>query len=265
LVVGAGQQPGVTMGNGHAIATVFAREGAEVACVDVVPERAESTAAELRDQGAVAHVIVADVGVAADCARLVAEAHTAMGGIDALVNVVALNPGVQGHFLTCDEATWQQTMDVNLRSMWLVTRAVVPIMRAQGGGAITNISSVTSLQGSAGLVYPISKAAVNSLTHHTAEQFAPDGIRCNAVLPGFVATPRSVEGRFLEGGRTVEEVKAQRAALVPLGRVGDAWDIAHAVLYLSSDEAGFVTAQLLTVDGGLSSVVGSYANLPPGG
>ncbi len=129
--------------------------------------------------------------------------------------------------------------------------------------SVTNISSVTSLQGSAGLVYPISKAGVNSLTHHTAEQFARDGIRCNAVLPGFVATPRSVEGRFLEGGRTVEEVKAQRATLVPLGRVGSAWDIAHAVLYLSSDEAAFVTGQLLTVDGGLSAVVGGYTAAAP--
>jgi NAD(P)-dependent dehydrogenase (short-subunit alcohol dehydrogenase family) len=260
IVVGAGQQPSDLPGNGYAIATLFATEGAEVFVVDVVGERADTTLQRIRDQGGRAHAIVADVKDPADCSRLVSEAHNAMGRIDVLVNNVGVNEG-DGSPVDLDEAGWQQILDVNLRAMWLTSRAAVKHMQEQdGGGAITNISSVASRIGSGALfAYGISKAGVDAVTHGFAVTYAPWGIRCNAVLPGWIDTQHAMAGQIAAGlGASPEEIQAFRRRSVPLGRMGSAWDVAQAVLFLSSDEAGFITGVHLPVDGGALAIVGSY-------
>jgi NAD(P)-dependent dehydrogenase (short-subunit alcohol dehydrogenase family) len=259
IVVGAGQQPSDVAGNGFAIASLFAAEGAEVFAVDLVGQRAEATVERIRDEGGQAHAIVADVEDPADCSRLVNEAHAAMGRIDVLVNNVGVNEG-DGSPVDLDEAGWHQILDVNLRAMWLTSRAAVKHMLEQGGGAITNISSVASRAGGGALfAYGISKAGVDALTHSFAVTYAPWGIRCNTVLPGWIDTQHARAGQMAAGlAASFEEIQALRRRSVPLGRVGSAWDVARAVLFLSSDEAGFITGVHLPVDGGALAIVGSY-------
>ena len=267
LVVGAGQLESDLLGNGRAIATRFAREGAEVVCVDNVESRVRATVDEIEGEGGRAHIVLADVGEPDDCARLVADAHAAMGRIDTLVNVVGINHN-DGTPLTLTLDSWHHIHDVNLRAQWLICKAVIPIMQEQGGGAITNISTVGSKTGGAKLfAYAMSKAGVNELSHIIAVSYAPWNIRCNVVLPSLVATPHSLDG-LLEAGivSNVEEYRALGRSIVPLGRMGSAHDIENAVLYLSSDEAGFVTGMEVNVDGGALAIRGQYqrpADAPP--
>lgn len=258
VVVGAGQPPSELLGNGRAIATLLAEEGAEVCAVDRVAARAEETARRITKDGAIAHTIVGDTSQPDECARIIADAYDAMGRIDVLVNNVGVNHG-DGTPLDLDEAGWQQIMDVNLRGTWLTSRAVVPLMRTQGGGAITNISSVGGRTGGGRLfAYSISKAGVDAVTHFFAVQYAPWGIRCNAVLPSWIATPHSMEGLQEAGIASEDQFMEYGRRSCPLGRMGSALDVARAVLFLSSDEAGFVTGAHLPVDGGALAIVGRY-------
>ncbi len=251
VVVGAGQQPGDLAGNGHAIATLLAAEGAEVCAVDVIEEGANATVERIRGEGGRAHPIVADVKQPVDCSRLVTEARAVMGRIDVLVNNVGVNEG-DGSPMDLDEAGWQQILDVNLRATWLTSRAAARHMQEQGGGAITNISSIASRSGGGALfAYGVSKSGVDAVTHSFAVTYAPWGIRCNAVLPGWIETQHAMAGQMAAGlGANPEEIDAFRRRSVPLGRMGSAWDVARAVLFLSSDEAGFITGVHLPVDGG---------------
>jgi NAD(P)-dependent dehydrogenase (short-subunit alcohol dehydrogenase family) len=263
LVVGAGQLESDLLGNGRAIATRFAREGAEVTCVDNVESRAQATVDEIRGDGGTAHLVIADVGEPDDCDRLVREAHEAMGRVDVLVNVVGINHN-DGTPLTLSLESWHHIMDVNFRAQWLTCKAVIPIMQEQGGGAITNISTVGSKTGGGRLfAYAMSKAGVNELSHFIAVSYAPWNIRCNVVLPSLVATPHSLDG-LLESGyvSSLEDYRKLGRTLVPLGRMGDAHDIENAVLYLSSDEANFVTGMELNVDGGGLAIRGQFQRPP---
>jgi NAD(P)-dependent dehydrogenase (short-subunit alcohol dehydrogenase family) len=194
IVVGAGQPRHHLLGNGRAIATLLAREGAEVCAVDRDKDRAEETVAQILADGGLAHSVTADVSDPDDCARLVAESHAAMGRIDVLVNNVGVSYCDAGP-LELEPEPWQKIMDINLRGMWLTSKAVVPLMKEHGGGAITNISTVGARTGGGRLfAYSISKSGVNALTHFFAVEYAQFGIRCNAVLPAFIATPHSMEG-----------------------------------------------------------------------
>ena len=262
VVVGAGQQPGGALGNGRAICRLLAREGAEICAVDLVRARAEDTAAEIAREGGIAHVVAADVTEPDDCGRLIEEAHRALGRIDVLVNVVGHNSG-DADVLELDPPSWQKLFDANLRSMWLTSKAVVPIMQQQRTGVIVNISSVASrMAGGPLFAYSLSKAGVEALTRSFAAQFAPWGIRCNVVVLGRIDTPHSVEGHHWvarPGGPSREDVVAQGGRQVPLGFVGTAWDTAHAVLFLSSDDARYITGAELPVDGGSLVVTGTYA------
>lgn len=259
VVVGAGQLPSDLLGNGRAIAMVLAREGAEVCAVDRDADRAEATVEKIVAEGGSAHAIVADVGNPDDCVRLIAESNARMGRIDALVNSVGINH-VDNDPLKLDLAGWQQIMDVNLRSMWLTSRAVVPLMQKQGGGTITNISTVGSRTGGGSLfAYSISKAGVNALTHFFAVSYAPFGIRCNAVLPSWVLTQHSIDGLTRSGFvPNRQELEERGARFVPLGRMGSAMDVANAVLFLSSEESGFTTGLEVPVDGGALTIIGRY-------
>ena len=256
VVVGAGQTPGDTVGNGRAMAILFAREGARVLCVDRVGDRAEETAALIREEGGEAFALQADVTRAADAAAIVAEATARLGRIDILANNVGIGGG-DGPVHKVDEAAFDRILSVNLKGMWLVTKAVLGVMRDQGAGAIVNVSSLAAKAGGIQVAYEVSKAAVNRLTTSTAQSQARYGIRCNAIQPGLMDTPMAVAGIAGASGRSQAEVRAERDARVPLGgKMGTAWDTAYAALFLASDEAKFITGAVLPVDGGMGVRIG---------
>ena len=256
VVVGAGQTPGETIGNGRAMALLFAREGARVLCVDRVAERAEETAAMIGAEGGGGFAVAADVTKPADCQRIVEEAIARLGRLDILINNVGIGGG-DGPVHKLEEAAFDRILSVNLKGMWMVTKAALPVMREQGGGAIVNISSLAAAAGGIQLAYEVSKAGVNRLTTSTAQSQARHGIRANAIMMGYMDTPMAVEGISGRSGRSREEVRAERDARVPLrGKMGTAWDTAHAALFLASDEAGFITGEILRVDGGMGNRIG---------
>jgi NAD(P)-dependent dehydrogenase (short-subunit alcohol dehydrogenase family) len=256
VVAGAGQTPGETLGNGRAMALLFAREGARVLCVDRVGDRAEETAAMIAEAGGTAHALAADVSRAADCAEIVARAAADLGGLDILINNVGIGGG-DGPVHRVEEAAFDRILAVNLKGMWLATKAALGVMREQGAGAIVNISSLAAEAGGIQVAYEVSKAAVNRLTTSVAQSQARYGIRCNAVQPGLMDTPMAVAGIAGATGRSPAEVRAERDARVPLGgRMGTAWDTAHAALFLASDEAKFITGAILPVDGGMGVRIG---------
>ena len=259
VVVGAGQLPGQLLGIGRAIAQLFAGEGAEVCVVDRIEERAQDTVKQIEADGGRAHAISADVGNPADCARLIEESHAAMGRIDALVNNVATEAG-DNDPLQLEVEGWQNVMDVNFRAIWLTCKAVIPLMQEQGGGTIVNTSSAGARTAGGNLfAYGLSKAGVDSLSHKLAMAYGPWGIRCNSVLPSWVATQHSMEGLLRAGiVDNQEEFYAMGRRMNPLGRMGTAWDVAYTVLFLSSNESSHITGVSLPVDGGALGSVGQY-------
>lgn len=256
IVVGAGQTPGETIGNGRAMSILFAREGAEVLCVDRVAERAEETAAMIVAEGGKATAFTANVTKADDVAAMIEEAKVRLGRIDILVNNVGIGGG-DGPAHRVEEAAFDRILSVNLKGMWLTIKAAIPAMREQGGGAIVNISSLAGIAGGNQVAYEVSKAAVNRLTTSVAQSNAAKGVRCNAIMPGLMDTPMAVAGIAQASGQEQEAVRAARNARVPLGgKMGNAWDTAYAALFLASDEAGFITGAILPVDGGMGSRIG---------
>ncbi|MBR7620179.1 SDR family oxidoreductase [Phenylobacterium sp. 20VBR1] len=256
LIVGAGQTPGETIGNGRAMSILFAREGAQVLCVDRVAERAEETAAMIVAEGGQATAFTANVTKADDVAVMIEEAKARLGRIDILVNNVGVGGG-DGPAHRVEEAAFDRILSVNLKGMWLTIKAAIPTMREQGGGAIVNISSLAGIAGGNQVAYEVSKAAVNRLTTSVAQSNAAKGVRCNAIMPGLMDTPMAVAGIAQASGQEQEAVRAARNARVPLGgKMGNAWDTAYAALFLASDEAGFITGAILPVDGGMGSRIG---------
>lgn len=252
IVMGAGQTPGETIGNGRAISVLFAREGAEVLCVDRVGERAQETAAMIAAEGGSAFARQADISKASDCLGVVAAAMERWGGLDILVNNVGIGGGdAPAHRL--EEAAFDRILAVNLKGMWLMTQAALGVMREQdSGGAIVNISSLAAVAGGIQLAYEVSKAGVNRLTTSVAASNARKRIRCNAIMPGYMDTPMAVAGIAAARGESQEKVRAERDARVPLGgKMGTAWDTAYAALFLASDEAKFITGAILPLDGGM--------------
>ncbi len=260
IVVGAGQTPGDTVGNGRAIAMLFARQGAYVLCVDRVGSRADETVELIQTEGGTAVAFEADIVHADQAAAIIEEAHTRFGAIDVLVNNVGIGSAGEAHdgpAHRADEEAFDRILEVNLKGMWLTIKAAIPRMRTGGGGSIVNISSLASLAGGNMIAYEVSKAAVNRLTQSVATANAKYGVRCNAILPGLMDTPMAVSGIAVATGESVEATRARRNARVPLrGVMGTAWDTAHAALYLASDESKFVTGVLLPVDGGMSVRIG---------
>lgn len=256
LVVGGGQTPGETIGNGRAISVLFAREGASVVVADRILERAEETVAEIAEAGGTAVAVAGDVTSSQDCEAMVAATTDAFGRLDVLVNNVGIGAGDRGP-VGLDEAVWDRIQDVNLKGMFLTCKHALPVMRAQGRGAIVNISSVAATCSVGLLAYKTSKAGVNALTHAVAMGNASHGIRVNAIMPGLMDTPMAVDALAEAIGADRADVAARRAAQVPLGQQqGTAWDVAHAALFLACDESRFVTAAVLPVDGGQSARIG---------
>ena len=251
IIVGAGQTPGDTIGNGRAIATLFAREGAHVLCVDREADRAEAIAAEIG-----AAPFQADITAPGAGAAIVAAAQARFGGVDILVNNVGIGGGGDGPAHKADEAAFDRIMAVNFKGAWITIKAAIPALR-ESKGAIVNISSLASLAGANMIAYEVSKAALNRLTLSVALANAKHGVRCNAILPGLIDTPMAINTVAEVTGVDPEALRAKRHAQVPLNaHMGDAWDTAHAALFLASDEAKFITGVLLPVDGGMSARVG---------
>jgi NAD(P)-dependent dehydrogenase (short-subunit alcohol dehydrogenase family) len=257
VVVGAGQTPGETIGNGRATALLFAREGARVFLVDRDEASAQETRAMVEAEGGETSVHRADITVEEECAALAAAATSALGHIDILHNNVGIATGDAGA-TTLSEQVWRRIIDTNLKGMWLTCKHVIPVMRPRQSGAVVNISSIAAVAGAPNLfAYKLSKAGVNALTQSLALANARYGVRVNAIMPGLMDTPMAVDAVAAARGRTRGEVAAARDAQVPLQRhMGTAWDVAYAALFLASDEAGFVTGALLPVDGGQSVSLG---------
>jgi NAD(P)-dependent dehydrogenase (short-subunit alcohol dehydrogenase family) len=255
VVVGAGQQPGETIGNGRAIALTFAREGAEVLCVDRDEARADEVVAEIAKAGGSAFPLAANV--VTDAEKIVAAALDRWGRIDVLVNNVGIGAAGDGPSQICTDEAFERVFAVNFTGARRLIREALKPMRAAGAGSIVNVSSLASIAGANMIAYEISKAALNRLTTATAQGSASKGVRCNAVLPGLMDTPMGVATTAARDHREIAEQRALRNAQVPLkGGMGTGWDTANAVLFLASDEARFVTGVLLPVDGGASVRIG---------
>jgi NAD(P)-dependent dehydrogenase (short-subunit alcohol dehydrogenase family) len=257
IVVGAGQTPGDTIGNGRATAMLFAREGARVLLVDREADSARETQALIERDGGTASVFAGDVTRADACRALVETCLATYGRIDVLHNNVGIGIGDTG---VCDlaEEAWDNILNVNLKSAFLACKHVLPTMRQQQSGAIVNISSIAAVAAAVDLTaYKVSKAGLNALTHVLAIGNAKYGVRVNAIMPGLIETPMAIESLSRKRGIPKEDLIRERHARVPLGaKMGTAWDVAHAALFLASDEAKFITGVILPVDGGQSARIG---------
>lgn len=238
--------------NGQAVALTFARHGATVVVVDMKLAAAEETVRQVLAEGGRAVALQADVSQHAQVRAVVRQAVERYGRIDILYNNVGIE--VRGGVGDTSEEDWDRVYEVNLKSVFLTCKEVLPHMERQGGGAIVNVSSTASLRWTTVefISYNTSKAALNHLTRVMARTYAPKGIRCNAILPGMIDTPHI---RTLFRDKTPEEfaaILAERNSRCPMGRQGSCWDVANAALFLVSDEAAYISGVLLPVDGALS-------------
>jgi NAD(P)-dependent dehydrogenase (short-subunit alcohol dehydrogenase family) len=256
IVVGAGQTPGDTIGNGRATAVLFAREGARVLLVDNNLESVLETQRLIEEEGGICSSVRADVTNQHDCETFVQNAKQQYGRVDVLHNNVGIG-GANDEILSLSEESWDRILTVNLKSMFLSCRSVLPVMREQRSGAIINISSIAAVCSTGIVAYKTSKAGVNALTHQIALENAKYNIRANAIMPGLMNTPMAIEGISRARGVPKEDLIRSRDASVPLGaKMGTAWDVAYAALFLASDEAKFITGVILPVDGGQSARIG---------
>jgi len=256
IVVGAGQTPGDTIGNGRATSLLFAREGARVMLVDRDLKSAGETEAMIRDEGGRCLVFEADITREPDCAALARKCVETWNRIDILHNNVGIGGGDAGPTHLTQEA-WDEIFDVNLKAMWLTCKHVLPLMREQRSGAIINLSSAAAVCSVGMVAYKVSKAGVNALTHSLAMGNAKYNIRVNAIMPGLMNTPMAIEGISRARRIPKQELIRARDQQVPLGgKMGTAWDTAYAALFLASDEARFITGVVLPVDGGQSARIG---------
>jgi NAD(P)-dependent dehydrogenase (short-subunit alcohol dehydrogenase family) len=252
LVTGCGSI-GSGWGNGKAISVLLARQGASVFGVDIDLESAKVTENLIQEEGGIAEVYAADVTKAEDVKRMVKACIGRFQRIDILVNNVGRSePGGPAEI---DEEIWDEQMDVNVKSAFLTCKEILPIMERQGGGAVVNISSVAGLRyaGKPQVAYAAGKAALMQFTLTTAVLYAERGVRLNSVVPGLMFTPlvRRLADKYAKGD--FDGFVAHRHRQVPMGRMGDAWDVANAALFLVSDESKYITAQQIVVDGGLTA------------
>ena len=256
LVVGAGQTPGDTIGNGRAISILFAREGAKVFLVDRKLDSAKETHAMIAEENGEAVTFKADITNTDEIKAMVAACIEQYGRIDILINNVGIGTGDHGPVQLSEEA-WDRIFDVNLKGVFRTCKYVLPHMEKTEKGVIINISSAAAVCVSRVLAYKTSKAGLNALTHAIAMQYAAKGIRVNAIMAGLLETPMAVENIARALKIDKEELIQRRNKAVPLkGGMGDAWDTAYAALFLASDEARFITAVYLPVDGGQSAKIG---------
>jgi NAD(P)-dependent dehydrogenase (short-subunit alcohol dehydrogenase family) len=258
IIIGAGQSPGEGMGNGRATAIRFAQEGAKILAVDNRLASAEETAQRIAKEGGECVALFADVTREETLAAAVAEAQRRWGKIDILHNNVGVSiGGGDKPLLELSEEAFDRVSAINLRGPIMAAKHALPVMRRQRSGVIINISSVAARENYPFVAYKATKAALIAFTEQLAIQNAEYGIRANAILPGLMDTPMAVDTRARASNRSRAEVAAERDAQVPLRhRMGTAWDVANAALFLASDEANFITGVALPVDGGALVKIG---------
>ena len=243
LITGAGN------GIGRETSLLFAEEGAAVVAVDLDEPALESVAAEIRSGGGRCLVVAADVSTAAGCERMVAEAELEYGRLDILFNNAGIMMAADGDAISTEEAVWDRTMAVNAKGVYLGCKYGIPALLRAGGGSVINTASFVAIVGAATpqLAYTASKGAVLALTRELAVVHARQGIRVNALCPGPLRTELLMS--FLD----TEDKRQRRLVHVPIGRFGEAREMAEAVLYLASDESSYVTGTQFLVDGGLTA------------
>jgi NAD(P)-dependent dehydrogenase (short-subunit alcohol dehydrogenase family) len=251
LVTGAGSV-GPGWGNGRAAAVLFAREGASVVVADRDRGAAEDTARLIGEEKGKAIVLEVDVTELASVTAMADVALEKFGRIDVLLNNVGSS--IAGGPVEMSVDDFRDQIDINLTSVFITTKVLLPAMVKQGAGAIVNVGSIGGLRhlGHDHIGYSAGKAALVQFTRQIAVRYARDGIRCNTVIPGMIDTPLLEHRVSRQKGRAdLATLRAEAATRVPLGRRGDAWDVAYAALFLASDEAKYVTGTEILVDGGL--------------
>lgn len=257
IVFGAGSS-GPGYGNGKAAAIQYAREGAQVACVDVSLAAAEETHRLIAEEGLKSIAVAADVTKQACVDNAVGTVMEAFGGVDILHNNVGVTH--MGGPVELSAESFQASVDLNIGSVYRTAKSVLPIMEGQASGVIINISSLAAIRwtGYPYFAYYAMKAAVNQSTVALAMQYARLGIRANCIIPGLIDTPliyKQISSQYA----TAEEMVAARSRSVPVGHMGDAFDIARAAVFLASDDARFITGICLPVDGGQSCAMGALS------
>lgn len=260
VVTGAGQVDGPGIGTGRAAAVLLARHGASVVLVDRERTRAEATLEIIAGFGGRAVVVEGDVTRSQDCERMVDTAVEQFGRLDILINNVGVS--LPGNVVDMPEETWDQQIEVNLKSVYLMSKFAVPAMSAGGGGSIVNVSSVGALRSIGFVAYSAAKGGMISLTKEMAAQHGAAGVRVNVVVPGSIQTPRALDAASRQGN-AMAEVKRIASAVLPLGETstGDGWDIGHAAVFLASDESKWITGQVLVIDGGATATTPPVAVL----
>jgi NAD(P)-dependent dehydrogenase (short-subunit alcohol dehydrogenase family) len=242
---------GAAMGLGEAIARRFAQAGARVAGVDVKREPLEATVKQIQAAGGDAAALIGDVGKADDGLRIAMEVERRWGGIDILVNNAGVLPSRET-ILATSEADWDETMRVNVKGVFLMSKAVIPVMLKLGAGSVINMSSITGLVGlPVRPAYSASKGAVAILTKQMAEDFGPKGVRVNAICPSFVIT--NINRAMFEKMKAEGAPWQRLLDMHPLRHLGEPIDVANAALFLASDEARWITGIALPVDGGYTA------------
>ena len=258
LIMGGGADgppnPGepLSIGNGRATAITCAREGAAVMVADLKLALAEETAAAIRAESGKAESMAADVSKEGDCRNSIEETVRRFGALNLLVNNVGIAIG--GSLLNTNAEQFDRMYQVNLRSQFLMMRYAVPELQKAGGGAIVNVSSLAALMAGSGIAYEATKAALLGLSRSVAVRYARDGIRVNTILPGLINSSMV--------RREIGDREARVAPRIPLGRQGTPWEIAKAIVFLLSDDASYITATELLVDGGLHSGEGIRRSPP---
>jgi NAD(P)-dependent dehydrogenase (short-subunit alcohol dehydrogenase family) len=243
LITGAGN------GMGRAAAELFAREGARIVVADFDEELGAGAVTAIESAGGEAAFVKVDVASAADTEAMARFAMQRFGALHILYNNAGIFPADDGGATETPESTWERVMDVNLKGVWLGCKAGIPAMLESGGGSIINVASFVALMGAATaqIAYTTSKGGVLSMTREIAVEYARQGIRANSLCPGPMATP------MLEELMSDPARKQRRMVHIPMGRLGQASELANAALFLASDESSFMTGAQLVVDGGITA------------
>lgn len=257
LITGLGQTSDEGWGIGAAIAALFAHQGAAIFGGNRSISSANRTKKRIEEEGGSCDVVATDVTNSDSVKALVDKCIQKHGRIDILVNNVGRSePGCPA---SMTEDVWHAQVDINLNSLYLLTHHVLPIMEQQGSGSVVSVASIAGLRyiGKPQVAYSATKAAIMQFTQATAVIYAEKNIRLNTVVPGLIYTPytQALAQRYAPGGDEASYMK-KRDEQVPMGRMGDAWDVARTALFLASDEASYITGQSIVVDGGITASTG---------